>query len=387
MNIKSLTDQLANLSFFSISLLLHVVAVGLLGTAVIFRQIQVEPPGFVSTDVQSFIADDANLPGPPAEEEVEFEEMSFSTEIAPASAPVAQLTALATDTATSSSSFSVNMAGVTQSMGTSMSGSGIASSLAVGTVAGGRGGRGGGAARTTLFGTTGGDTASGMEGIFYDLKQDRKRKPSGISRADYGSVISKFIDENFDFSLLKDFYEASTPLYANEVMIPKISATEAPAAFGVEKEVEPRMWVVVYRGQVTPPRSGTYRFAGVADDVIAVKLDGKVVLESALWRQPQVAGTTILNLGISRPVRQGPPVKLVAGTYYPIEILVGEQPGGGFFAHLMVEEVGASHKKTEAGIPILPRFVVEGKERFNAKEVAGRDVPANNHDTPPWKLR
>jgi len=40
----------------------------------------------------------------------------------------------------------------------------------------------------------------------------------------------------------------------------------------------------------------------------------------------------------------------------PIKILLGEVPGGGFYAHLAVEEKGVKYKMHENGYPILPIF-------------------------------
>jgi hypothetical protein len=50
------------------------------------------------------------------------------------------------------------------------------------------------------------------------------------------------------------------------------------------------------------------------------------------------------------------------GSYYPMEILIGEQPGGEFFADLLVEKDGVADKKEGHGSPLLPIFrVAEGK--------------------------
>jgi hypothetical protein len=60
-----------------------------------------------------------------------------------------------------------------------------------------------------------------------------------------------------------------------------MEATEGPKAFDVAKDVQPRMWVVHYKGIVTPPESGTYHFVGGGDDTLFVKFDGKNVLDGS----------------------------------------------------------------------------------------------------------
>ncbi len=92
-----------------------------------------------------------------------------------------------------------------------------------------------------------------------------------------------------------------------------MSAGRAPAAFQCGPEVKPSNWLVVYRGVVTPPKSGTYRFVG-AD------------------------------------------FQAVAGTSYPIEILISESGGNLFCASLLIEEKGETYPKASGGSPILPLF-------------------------------
>jgi hypothetical protein len=42
--------------------------------------------------------------------------------------------------------------------------------------------------------------------------------------------------------------------------------------------VQPSNWIIHYKGQVSPPSAGTYRFWGTADDLIAVAVNGKTEL-------------------------------------------------------------------------------------------------------------
>ncbi len=51
---------------------------------------------------------------------------------------------------------------------------------------------------------------------------------------------------------------------------------------------------MIYKAQVSPPAPGTYRFVGIADDILAVGVNGKTMLVSpygghknySRWREP-----------------------------------------------------------------------------------------------------
>ena len=78
--------------------------------------------------------------------------------------------------------------------------------------------------------------------------------------------------------MLNRYYRFSKPLYTTQIFIPDMNANEGPKAFGAEKLVKPSRWVIHYKGQVSAPEPGTYRFWGIADDVMAAAVNGKTVL-------------------------------------------------------------------------------------------------------------
>ena len=145
------------------------------------------------------------------------------------------------------------------------------------------------------------------------------------------------------------------------------------------------MWVAHYKGVVTPPVSGTYHFVGAADDLTFVKFDGKTVRcdwvvttrtadYADLPGQKMIARYTYPK-GDDKKGRwmltQGEPMHVEGGKSYPIEILIGEQPGGVCHFILLIEKEGASYKKDPTtNSPILPVF------RFD-------DVPHPEGDLPP----
>ncbi len=160
---KTIIERIAKAQFFTISLFLHILLVLSLGSAVLYREM-VPKDQFVSTEALStFLEGEAESAGPPAEEPVEFEDLTagpMNTEVA--SAPPISLAALATDSATASSNFSVTAAGATQNFGTSMAGTSTDLGIS------GLGAAGAGSNRTSL-----GGKASGVQ--FFQAKTTGER--------------------------------------------------------------------------------------------------------------------------------------------------------------------------------------------------------------------
>ena len=78
----------------------------------------------------------------------------------------------------------------------------------------------------------------------------------------------------------------------------------------------------------------------------------------------------------------GPEFEVEAEKTYPVEIMIGEIPGGFFSLALMIEEIGATYEKDPAGFPILPLFRLDGSPPSN--ELTGEAPPISN-DGPIWK--
>jgi hypothetical protein len=133
------------------------------------------------------------------------------------------------------------------------------------------------------FGSTEASSAA-MVGILYDLKQDQARKPMKMDVGPYGMLIDEFISKGWDESVLNRYFRAGRPLYTTQIFIPIINAGAAPQAFGVEEIVRPMFWVIHYKGQVSPPTSGQWRFWGYGEEVCSVAINGKNVLLSN-WRE------------------------------------------------------------------------------------------------------
>ncbi len=118
-------------------------------------------------------------------------------------------------------------------------------------------------------------------GMLYDLKQTQDHKPTNVDPETYSAVIDEFLSKGWDETVLNRYYRVSKPLYTTQIFIPNMNADKAPEAFGAQATVKPSRWVIHYKGQVAAPETGTYRFWGIADDVMAAAVNGKSVIVGA----------------------------------------------------------------------------------------------------------
>ena len=234
-----------------------------------------------------------------------------------------------------------------------------------------------------------------LVGRFYDFKQLAANPPRPnpeLERMGPGPLaekeLNKFTKGSWASRDLSRFYQAPTTLYATQIFIPNIGADEAPKAYGVESNVQGRAWIAHYRARVTPPQSGAYRFVGGADDFLVVRVNGRVVLDGGLFAvstfktdrpdSPSYpyefrAPGNALQLSQRQGFVVGNTMDLRAGSFYDLDILIGEGLGGHFYASLFVEKAGETYAKDNKGNPILPLF-----------RVADTPPPATTNAAPPF---
>lgn len=239
----------------------------------------------------------------------------------------------------------------------------------------GTGGMKGFVART-VFGNLGG--TGGVPGVLYDFKQDRKGKPQPYNANGYFQLVKAFADKKFSATEMKGYFQAPQQMNFTFLAVPLLAAEEGPKAFAVEKDVQPRGWLVHYTGMVTPPENGEWRFIGYFDDLLAVYINGEPVLDASR--------DDLVNLGESKPdmdLRQpwgGRGVlngKCMVGKWvnlsghFKIDILVGERPGGQVGGLLLVENRKEKYKKTDYDLPILPLFTVGKPDKEDMERMRG----------------
>ena len=218
----------------------------------------------------------------------------------------------------------------------------------------------------SLFGAR--DVISGaLEGTMYDLKQNRRGQPTNVNPGSYNNILKEFFRRGWNTKVMKDYFAVEQKLYQTQFYAPIINADQAPKAFGVEGVVKPSLWVIHYVGTAAAPASGRFRFVGYADDNIIVRWDGRDVLDgsrSAVGFHNdigQVAEVRDQEIKQSHKagnghMAYGPWINMQKGVVAPVEILVGERPGGNLCFYLMIQQEGVEYQKDNAGNPALPLF-------------------------------
>ncbi len=237
-----------------------------------------------------------------------------------------------------------------------------------------------------FFGGSGKAGSGFLEGTYYDFKFFENGKPSGLGEGGLIELLGRFAN-SWDASILAPYYRAPRKLYATRIVMPVMEAEDAPKAFKVNKPGS--YWAVHYKGKVEAPEAGTYRFVGLADDFLLVRFGGRLVLDASIGEVAPAGRDGDLRLfapffkegkhdevyrNIIRGHRAGKTFEVRKGGVYDIEIVVGENPGGEFYAFLFMERVGANYAKDPQGQPIVPFFeMIEGE---SAKRMDGKVPPA-----------
>ena len=192
---------------------------------------------------------------------------------------------------------------------------------------------------------------NGYKGEAWQRYEKIRRNPSQRSLLSDGVIaeaklINDFLSSTWDPKILAPYYQSPNPLTTYSIVIPWVAQEDALKAFGVEKEVKPNRFLIHYKGTVTAPREGTFRFLVlVGNGMFAVRFNGQNVfgnvsplIRSELFPKDPDKGTTYLGEG----VQAGSWMHLRAKEKYPMEILMtigGQSPGNvGFACSLMIEE-------------------------------------------------
>jgi len=121
---------------------------------------------------------------------------------------------------------------------------------------------------------------------------------------------------------------------------------------------------VHYRGNVKVPQDMPFRFVGSGDDWLIVRWDKKIALDAGYeffeagdkgdYKDFHQVVTDRFDInrapGGLTHLRAGPWISETKGKVIPIEILIGETPGGVFDTYLCIE-VATSKQKTKGTYP------------------------------------
>jgi len=351
--------RLIRSGYFIGAMLLHLILFLLLATWVIFRA----PP--VQVDATNFQQVAVKPPPPPAPPPPAGGDAVSELEPTVQVVPPPSVTSILSSTAPSAfmvPAVKVKMPSMPTSMAPPAS-SGLNNS-------GGAPGSGAGAG--SPFGTSASSGAPQLEGYLYDLKQTASGAPTNLDPGGYEHKIMEFINSDWNESVLRDFYKSPKPLSTSAIFIPVINAADGPAAFGVENEVKPNEYCVLYKVTASPPQDGTYHFVGTADDILFVRVNHKTVLDGTDYGiDKPLRGTEqsfeMTNFNPTFPNNGnfwiGTPFHVSAGETIDIEVLIGEQPGGrsDYFLYIMRDEDKDTYQKQSNGSPLLPIFQLDSK--------------------------
>lgn len=227
-----------------------------------------------------------------------------------------------------------------------------------------------------------------LTGVLYDFKQTPDRQPTTVTQASYSELIQEFLLKDWDERVLNRYYRVTRPVFTTQIFIPRMSADRAPRAFGVEKLMEPSLWLIHYKAQVSAPSPGTWRFVGSADDMLAVAVNQKtvlvaprydIVMPKITWRSSEPDGRHAAN----NPSRIGDWITLEAGQIIDLDIIIGERPGGSCNAFLFIEKKGGKYETDSEGHKILPVFQVAPLDIAPLEDAYLGPTFARGH--PPWK--
>ena len=221
----------------------------------------------------------------------------------------------------------------------------------------------------TLFGASQ-SIGNDFVGTFYDLKRDRQGHTRVMDTTKYLQEMKEFVRQGWNPSTLVRYYRSPKKLYTTTIAIPPVQATLAPLAFG-EPEIDGYCFAVHYKGQLVYKDDITFRFWGLGDDILIVRVGGKIVLHAPYpghGNYPDIDATPICRWQTSSSKSTkywlgdhlsmvGDWITLEAGVPLDMEVLVGEVSGGLFQAILTVEVEGEKYEKNpNRGGPTLPVF-------------------------------
>ncbi len=203
-----------------------------------------------------------------------------------------------------------------------------------------------------------------FEGTFYSLQYDRRGKKANMSDPEYINTVRRFVELDWNPYVFAPFYRAPQKLYTTQIFIPTISSEFGPSFFGIPAgpEFDPVFWLVHYEGKIMRKEGGRFRFWGFGDDVLLVRVNGKVVLNASYgdfrtelcdWEDHDEDYKYYLG---HAQAAVGDWFELEPGVPVEMEVLSGEIPGGQYCAYLVVEDEAEDYAENQQGMPILPIF-------------------------------
>ena len=223
----------------------------------------------------------------------------------------------------------------------------------------------------TLFGTTQ-SIGNDFVGTYYDFTREQSGRNIPMSPEQLIGVLRKFVKSDWRPSKLGRYYRSPNKLYTTCFAIPQTLSWIGPAAFGGKVGCN-YCYALHYKGKLVHPEDITFRFWGLGNECLIVRVDGEVVLNGGYPR----AGGSLDTLAITHPWQTDSPdsrkywmantlsvvgdrITLKAGEPLDMEVLIVDLLGNKLSGVLCVEVEGEEYEREpERGGPILPLFKTE----------------------------
>lgn len=215
-----------------------------------------------------------------------------------------------------------------------------------------------------------------LVGTFYYFLRSRNGGksdfPEGRPDEQYKYKIKEFLDSGWDPSVFDAYWRAPTKLYATQFFIPGMNSGVAPDKFGfTDREASANYWACHYKGKIGFPQElkkdypdgARFRFWAYGDNVMFIRINGELIIDASMegrnygdnlagWRGEDVPLHNIYNnMRISNWFEMKPDETT------DMEIIFGEQPGGGFAAVVYIQQEGVEYpERPHMPGPILPIF-------------------------------
>lgn len=215
-----------------------------------------------------------------------------------------------------------------------------------------------------------------FEGVFYDLKRDRRGGTISMERDPYMTVVGELARSDMKESILHRYYRAPNKLYTTHFLIPPIMSPMAPDLYG-SPETPSFFFLVKYQGKLVYKDDIRFRFWGTGDAYCVVTVDGETALINGWdrrldflshWTTPDTGQSDKYYVG-NQDLKVGEWIDLKAGVPKDMKVIFGEYTGGQMGIILLVEVEGVEYEKSSQGGPLLPAFKTEEFSRDQLEEI------------------
>ncbi len=232
---------------------------------------------------------------------------------------------------------------------------------------------------------------SAFVGQLWDFKRTSTDTNSAFSGAansafdrDVLTILSRFYNGRWQTGMFSPYKRLPTRLFTTAFYMPNCLETEAMHAYDPQGryKLQSGRWVAIYKAHVQAPVSGRFRFVGIADSVMAVRFNGKNVLECGLHtlsdgvyfgyqNETRRAQVDMLQYDTTRSWNEdfegnyknafmrGEPFTVEQGRWYEMEVLISEIGGMQFGFCLLLDDMDDDDALTtedEKSLPIYQLF-------------------------------